>query len=800
MDATHRMVCQEDFFNPLTSMAMQVSGILVISHFFHLVLKAFGQPGPIAQIFAGLVLGPSGLSNIPKVREFFFQSISADFYEIFGLFCRIIFMFLIGLETDIPYIKRNLRAVSALAYGGVVFGFISGLGGSFFLYRQLQERDFKFTFVFIIMLILAYTASPVVIRLAAELKFDTSDIGRMAIVSSLVNEMSCLLIFNFIVAFNSGKVLKYGSYCIFLSFSVVIINKYLANWFNKRNQNQKYLKNPEFFFILSLLVGSSMFFEWANYNSLMNCFLIGLLFPKEGKTARTLVHKLTYSVHNFILPIYFGYIGFRVNASFLNSWNNVLIVVVMVLLSVASKITGTLAACQYLQIPLKEAFLLGFLLNLKGHADLLFIGSSSKTLILWSPKAYNLLLISIVVNTIISGPIVAFLLRKDERSFGNKRTALEIIHSADEELSLLACVYGPRHMPAILSLISALSGSQKAPTNPYLMHLIELVQKRRTNVSYHELEDHELSDDEDYGGNDVLGIHDAMDAFTAETRILIHLCKAVSSFTSLYEDVCNIAEDLRVSIILLPFHKHQRIDGKMDSGKEGVRTTNQKILRHAPCSVGVIVSRGIDGVPGFSQLLGSETVQHVATLFFCGPDDREAVAWSRRIAAHPRINLTVIRFLPASSSSISSPSVYNSQKDNAADGSNAASDGVDGVLRALSRLENGNGTNEVDNVFLSDFYNRDVSSGQVAYVEKYVNNAAETVAALRDIGDLYSLFIVGKGGRGHSPLTTGICDWEECPELGTVGDLLASSDFNINGSVLVIQQHRHALKQGSYRS
>lgn len=95
---------------------------------------------------------------------------------------------------------------------------------------------------------------------------------------------------------------------------------------------------------------------------------------------------------------------------------------------------------------------------------------------------------------------------------------------------------------------------------------------------------------------------------------------------------------------------------------------------------------------------------------------------------------------------------------------------------------------------------RDVSSGQVAYVEKYVNNAAQTVAALRDIGDLYSLFIVGKGGRGHSPLTTGICDWEECPELGTVGDLLASSDFNINGSVLVIQQHRHALKQGSYRS
>jgi hypothetical protein len=54
MDATHRIVCDENLFNPLTSMGMQVSCILVISHFFHLVLKALGQPGPIAQIFVSL--------------------------------------------------------------------------------------------------------------------------------------------------------------------------------------------------------------------------------------------------------------------------------------------------------------------------------------------------------------------------------------------------------------------------------------------------------------------------------------------------------------------------------------------------------------------------------------------------------------------------------------------------------------------------------------------------------------------------------------------------------------------------
>lgn len=329
-----------------------------------------------------MVLGPSVLSNLKPVKGFFFQTTAADFYQVFGLFCRIIFMFLIGLETDIPYVRRNFRSASTIAYCGALMGFIFGLGASFFLQHQLQEDDhFKSSFVMITMLILAYTASPVVIRLAAELKFDTSDVGRLAIASSLIAEITCLLVFNFILACHSGKLFKYGFYCFFLSVFVVVINKYLSNWFNKRNHTQKYLKNPEVFVILSLVIGSAMFMEWANYNSIINCFAIGLMFPREGKTTRTLLHKLTYSVHNFVLPIYFGYVGFQFNGAYLNNWGNVLIVAMLVLLSIGCKICGTLAACWYLNIPLNEGVLLGFLMNLKGHADLLFIGSASKLLI-----------------------------------------------------------------------------------------------------------------------------------------------------------------------------------------------------------------------------------------------------------------------------------------------------------------------------------------------------------------------------------------------------------------------------------
>lgn len=84
---------------------------------------------------------------------------------------------------------------------------------------------------------------------------------------------------------------------------------------------------------------------------------------------------------------------------------------------------------------------------------------------------------------------------------------------------------------------------------------------------------------------------------------------------------------------------------------------------------------------------------------------------------------------------------------------------------------------------------RYVTSGRVGYIEKYVDNGTETSSYLKDILDMYTMFIVGKGGRKQSTITTGMNDWEECPELGTVGDLLASSEFDDSGSVLVVQQN-----------
>lgn len=73
MDATNDMFCNSDVVNPLSSMGMQVSCILVVSHFFNVVLRTVGQPGPIAQI---LVINHLYFVNQHKYLSNFFLTIT----------------------------------------------------------------------------------------------------------------------------------------------------------------------------------------------------------------------------------------------------------------------------------------------------------------------------------------------------------------------------------------------------------------------------------------------------------------------------------------------------------------------------------------------------------------------------------------------------------------------------------------------------------------------------------------------------------------------------------------------------
>ncbi|XP_047148703.1 cation/H(+) antiporter 4-like, partial [Vigna umbellata] len=139
-----------------------------------------------------------------------------------------------------------------------------------------------------------------------------------------------------------------------------------------------------------------------------------------------------------------------------------------------------------------------------------------------------------------------------------------------------------------------------------------------------------------------------------------------------------------------------------------------------------------------------------------GKDDREALYFAKRMTKNPHVRLTVVRFLARNN--------YSEVTD-------------------LQEL--------LDTEILNDIrINGKVGETNVNYIEKIVQDGPETALVIRKLGKEYDLIIVGRQAGIETPQTSGLLQWSEYPELGVLGDFVASTDAAGKATVFVMQQQR----------
>lgn len=244
---------------------------------------------------------------------------------------------------------------------------------------------------------------------------------------------------------------------------------------------------------------------------------------------------------------------------------------------------------------------------------------------------------------------------------------------------------------------------------------------------------------------------------------------AISAMSSMHEDICGSAERKNAQIIILPFHKRQRLNGQLETTRTDFRYVNKRVLEHAPCSVGILVDRGLGGA---THVSASNVNSVITVLFFGGPDDREALAYGARMAEHPGISLVVIRFLV-------NPNAMRE---------NIALEIIDGE---------GNELRSGDEEIIGEIKKKISMNGSIKYDERVVSGAAEVVGVIREQSRC-NLYLVGRMPEGH--LVAAMKVNTDCPELGPVGGLLTSPDFSTAASVLVVQQYHSQLSLNSLAS
>ncbi|KAG0453228.1 hypothetical protein HPP92_025892 [Vanilla planifolia] len=810
----------EKTLSGLITIAAELTLLISLSHIIHFFLRRLGQPSVVSQMLAGVVVGKSVLGHLPFTIPYiqFTSDHGVDEHlTSLATISRILFMFLVGLELDVPYVLRNARRAAVISSCGAVACSVLGLASTPLVYPLVANDSAalgRYLFAVALSLVLSSTASPIVIRLAAELKLAATESGRLLVAAALVNDAACLLVVALLGVFEPAgenvtakeKVWTAARLGALIGGSAAAVRPGVR-WLNKRNAHRGEISGTELAGVLACVVAVSTVAELMGYNSSMASFLMGLVFPRTGATARTVVAKLSYSVRNLVLPVYFGYAGVQTDVTTLRRWEVAAAVTGLVVVGTAGKVGGSVAGARLIGMTTKAGIVFGLLLNVKGHVDLILMSLATKYGI-WGERTYMALLLTVLLNNIMAGPAAAYLIRRERRAQRYRSMGLEWLQP-ESELRVLACVHTPADATAMLNLLeissAATGGSHHAyrgyPLAAYLLHLVHLTRHHATDMLYRQ--------DVDYDGHQLDPVHDAArqigfaaDAFADQTGIPVHQITAVSPFDTMHRDVCNAAQDVWSSLVILPFHRRLRLDGRMGVGKDGVQLLNRCVLRDAPCSVAVLVDRGMSSHlsststagsnPSFSvagsSMCSAQEMHHVAVVFFGGPDDREAVAFSGRLAMHPNVSVTVFRFV----------AVRVGAEAGSGDGSVSSTATLrvgDEVPVEVKGLEE---EAAADEEFMADFYTSFVAAGTVTYAERLVGDARETVEALAAMDGKYSLYVVGKGRRigAVATLTKGMAEWVECPEIGSIGDLLASSDFITVGSVLVVQQHRVAEERG----
>uniref|UniRef100_A0A0E0M427 Uncharacterized protein n=1 Tax=Oryza punctata TaxID=4537 RepID=A0A0E0M427_ORYPU len=791
---------------------IQGAAVIVLGKFIHLSLRRHNLPSAISQLIAGIVVGSLGLHDMIVHVEV--QNVE-DTYGWYVSEARIFYMFYVGLDADLAALWNDTHRCTIVTYASVatcllLAAFVSGGIYGSMMHTPVRSPELLAA---VLMLTLANTASVDVSRMAAELDLTATDGGRLAVSTAIATNIICIVgegVFSCMKlassrtpGYSASERLGMGVLALLKVGVTMALLRPVVAYVNRRNAGRHRIGNWELVLLLVAVSFVGNFPEHAGFDGVPASLLLGLAFPREGPVARSVMDAIAYPLHALALPFYFGAMGMRINFGAM-SGAIVVPAVLLTLLGLFGKCVGTMGAARYLKMPLADALRLGVLLNIKGHVNMIDMSFASSEGI-WAEQALMAMVVGSIMSTVIAGPVFAVLFRKEKEAYACSDQALEHM-PPDKELRMLACVHGARGAPAMLSLLELLATTPRAQPTIHVLHLFDAGRKHVGPKRYHQrVQDSDKHIDRRI--DDATQVNWAVDVFTSFTGLSIRQFDvgdrgaAAKNAKTIHRRL----EEVRAGLVLVPYHKEQRYDGKMVCRRDDRCELNRKVLELAPCTVGIFADRPFWRGGASFQLptkisTSEETTAarnqgdqkagtQIAAVFLGGPDDREAVAFACRLAKNEAVRLTVIRL-------VLGVMHYPANDDHRIP---TTSDDHIGIYE--DRGGGGGGEEEVlsvvvheddpDERCVSELRREYVAKERAEYVERAVSGAMDVAAALRGTAGTFALLVVGRGGRQPPELVVGLEGWVqmiECPEVGPVGEMLASVESLEMGSVLVVQQ------------
>lgn len=558
--------------SPLILLLLQIAAIVAAGRLLGRLARAVRQPGVVAEIAAGILLGPSLLGALwPAAQVALFPPGSlAVLHEVAGLGL-VLFMFIVGIEFD-PGLLRG-RGWSAVQVGlaSVAVPFALGAALAFGVADgQGVAADGRLLWVLFWGVALSITAFPVLARILAERKLLRSRLGALTMACAAINDVTgwCILAFVVAAARASGASSALWTTGLAAAYvaAMLLLVRPLMRVIGARSKGGFSLDRVAL--VLVLLFASAAATEAIGVHALFGAFLFGAIQPRTGGFAVAIVERLESLVVVGLLPLFFAYSGLRTEIGLISTPGDLALCGAIIAVAAAGKIGGSALAARISGMPWREAGALGALMNTRGLMELIVLNIGLDLGVI-PPKIFTMMVLMALVTTLMTNPLLHWL-------HPRRRAAMESAgHDPrrPEGGGVLLCVADPRVGPAMATLAGALAAGRTVQA----LHLLTA----------------------DRASTYLLGEappNDALDPLLDRARVHGLDVEPLAFFSNApAADICAVAEARQVGLLVLGVHR-PLIGRSFLGGAVGA------VLESAPAPVALLLDRGLGEVRRVLQL------------------------------------------------------------------------------------------------------------------------------------------------------------------------------------------------------
>lgn len=733
---------------------------------------------------AGILVGPTFMGRF-SWSQYVVSYESNMIVETFGGIGLTFYMFLVGLETDLSTLGSMSKKSVSIAFSGILLPILTGAGlyqiPRYVWYENKESYELPITWGFTFWsLVLSATSFTDLARLLSDVKLLHTDIGRTALSVAATSDITVwvlLAIAITIVDKTQVVFLTLVPTIGFLLFCWFVLRPGIAWMIKQSKRRGREFGEMHMNVILTLVAVCGMVTDACGAHSMIGSFMLGIIIP-NGEIAMAIMEKIEEFVTGILLPVFFMVCGLRTNLHELvvSNPNGGVMLLLIASLATLSKILSTILVSSAFGLPCSDGFAIGNFLNTKGVLAIIVLNEGRGLKILDS-TTMSVMVFTVLFMTALVHPIFSLAIKGTRRAARYRHRTMQR-SNAETEHRILACIHSVRNVSGIINLLELSNATKRSPFRVFPVHLVEL-----TGHSSAMLIVHDAHRTTSTSNNTILEQPEFIPLIKYQTMndaVFIHPLTAVSPYNTMHEDICQLAQDRQIAMILVPFHKEPNADGSLQADNVSIKEVNQNLFDTAPCSVGILIDRGLGSFVKGSTLHGKSPEFRLAVVFFGGADDQEALSYGWKMAGTPGVSLTVIRFIPG--------------KD-AVQESEINRDGDDSV----STFDGENENEYYDEDYVNEFRFRTMNCPSIIYQEKIVDSSEQVVEWMRNVYSGFDFYIVGRRRAERSPLTVGLVEWCQFQELGLVGDLLVSSDFTAHASVLVMQSVADNLRSASIK-